>query len=222
MSDYIPSNDAQYSIWLDRFVSFMTANLAEIGLTEGEITDLVTAFAAFQTAFMQFQDARTTYRMARDSKDDAREETEQLVRPLVGRIQSFVGTTNAHRQGLGIPVRGTSNTPTGVPALDSRPSAVIDIRPCLKHALRIHDETDSGARKGKPAGAMGCEVWYKVGTAPTTTEDMVYHGLWTKNPYLVEFKPEDALKPVYYRLRWINNKGEKGDWGEIDHATIAA
>ena len=32
----------------------------------------------------------------------------------------------------------------------------------------------------------------------------------------------DAGKPVYYLLRWVGARGEKGPWSETETATIAA
>jgi hypothetical protein len=40
--------------------------------------------------------------------------------------------------------------------------------------------------------------------------------------YTIEYPGDDVGKSVYYQLRWIGSKGEKGPWSEIESATIAA
>ena len=58
-------------------------------------------------------------------------------------------------------VNGNSDTtPT------SRPAATVDTRQRLLHTISFVDENTPGSR-AQPDGVIGCEVWVKVGTAPT-------------------------------------------------------
>ena len=38
MADYIPGGDAAFNAWLDNFVTYATANLANLGLVAGDLT----------------------------------------------------------------------------------------------------------------------------------------------------------------------------------------
>lgn len=221
-SSYIPANDLEFTEWLDRFSAYLTANLAKFGIVDGEIDDLLAAIPQFQTDYQAAKDARATAKAKTQAKDASRMTAEDILRPLVGRIQSYPATTNEDRAELGIPLKGVNSTPSSVVFADDRPSAIIDIRPALKHIIRIHNESTTGTSKGKPAGAIGCEVWVKIGDAPASISELSYVETVTKNPFTMTFQPGDERKQAHYRLRWVGRNGVKGDWAEIDSATIAA
>lgn len=222
-NSYIPSNDVQFHTWLDRFMSYLSANLEKFGLTANDFLDLENEGPEFAVKLNSYHDSRTVAKAACRAKNDQRELVEDITKALVARVQAHPDTTNDDREQLGIPLRGVSTTPQEVPLLDSRPSAVIDIRPSRKHVLRIHDETDVGPFRRKPHGVYGCEIWVKIGNEPPTSDaELIYVKTSTKNPCLVEFGAEDVGKQAYYRLRWISRDGRVGDWAEIDTATIAA
>lgn len=223
MADYIPSNDVYFSSWVDNFLSYLSANVAHFGMTGEEIESLADELSpAYQTAVLAHHQARNAAKSAGSQKEITRGELESAIRAVVARIQAYPATTNVDRDALGIPRRGESNSPANVPALDSRPSAIIDIRPHLKHVLRIHSENDVSPKAGKPPGVKGCEIWVKTGSAPENINDMTYVGTSTRNPFIVTFQNEDANKMAYYRFRYLDSKGVPGDWSEVDSATIAA
>jgi len=43
MADYIPGGDAQFNAWLDNFVTYAGANLANLGRVQPDIDPIVTA-----------------------------------------------------------------------------------------------------------------------------------------------------------------------------------
>lgn len=221
-SSYLPSNDLAFTAWLDRFAAYLTANLAKFGIVDGEIDDLLDAMPQFQTDYSAAQDARAIAKAKTQAKDASRLAAEAILKPLVARIQSHPGMTNEDRAQLGIPLKGLSSTPSSVVFADDRPSAIIDIRPALKHIIRIHNESTTSTSNGKPAGAIGCEVWVKIGDAPASVSELTYVETVTKNPFTITFQPGDERKQAHYRLRWVGRNGVKGDWAEIDSATIAA
>jgi len=60
------------------------------------------------------------------------------------------------------------------------------------------------------------------GAVPSNPADFTFAGAATHNRIKREFNAEDAGKTAFYRLRWINTRGETGDWGPQIAATIAA
>ena len=50
MADYIPGGDAEFNAWLDNFITYANANLANLGLVQGDIDPIVTAQTAWNTA----------------------------------------------------------------------------------------------------------------------------------------------------------------------------
>jgi hypothetical protein len=78
-------------------------------------------------------------------------------------------------------------------------------------------------RKAKPAGALGVEIWNKVGTTPPTGEaDLRFVAVDTNAPYVMNFPAEDGDKTNYVWMRWVSPTGERGPWSEQAQATIAA
>ncbi|MCK4659670.1 MAG: hypothetical protein KAV82_09145 [Phycisphaerae bacterium] len=47
MADYIPGGDAAFNAWLDNFVTYANANLANLGLAAGDLTPVTTAQTAW-------------------------------------------------------------------------------------------------------------------------------------------------------------------------------
>lgn len=102
------------------------------------------------------------------------------------------------------------------------PLPIIDISSRLKHVIRVQNETLSGTSKAKPVGAIGCEIWRKIGDAPVGPEDMEYVDMTTHSSYIIEYAAEDGGKMAHYLLRWVGSGGEKSSWSETESATIAA
>ena len=50
MADDIPGGDVASNAWLDNFVTYATANLANLGLVAGDLTPVTTAQTAWNTS----------------------------------------------------------------------------------------------------------------------------------------------------------------------------
>ena len=78
-------------------------------------------------------------------------------------------------------------------------------------------------RKAKPAGAMGAEIWVKIGpTPPVDPSELTFLAVDTRTPYTTDFDGADGGKQAHYMLRWVNTRGETGPWSETATATIGA
>lgn len=218
MSDYLPGSDADFSAWVDNFIAFANDNLAALGLTAADLTPVQTPHSAFKIALPANIAAQTQALSARQTKDDTRSATEDGVRPLVARLQASSVVTDAQRQSLGITVR--SGTRTAAAAPTSRPVATVDTSQRLQHTISFVDELTPTSR-AKPDGVSGCEIWAKVGSpAPADPRELNYLATDTRSPYTAEFGGGDAGKVVYYMLRWVNTRGDRGPWSQTVSATI--
>ena len=107
------------------------------------------------------------------------------------------------------------------PALEDIQGIAETIRKVAEIATAI-----AGVGKGSPvttAGAIGVEIWNKVGTTPPAGEsDLRFVAVDTNQPYVLDFDAADGGKTAYYWLRWVNPTGERGPWSEQAAATIAA
>jgi len=218
MSDYLPVSDTDFTVWMQNFISYANANLSAIGLTAADLTPIQNAEAAWETAYTANVTAQAQAQSTRQAKDDARSEQVSLVRALVARIQASKTVTDAQRQALQLNVRSATRTPVGAPS--SRPIAQVDISQRLRHTLSFMDELTPTSR-AKPTGIIGCEIWNKIGGAPPVDpSEMTYLATDTRSPYTVEFDGSDAGKTVYYMLRWVNSRGERGPWSQTFSAMI--
>jgi hypothetical protein len=219
---YLPSNDSQFSDWVDQFLAYLTPNILKFGLTLIDLDPIEAAHPDWDTSLSTYSAMRAAALGARTSKDDKREVLTEAIRELVNRIQVAPGTTDDDREQLGIPVRGASAIPSDLETSNERPAPIIDISSKLRHVLRIQNETPTGRSNAKPAGALGAEIWRKVGAEPVGDGDLEYVGLATRSPYAVEYVAEEGGKTAYYKLRWVGSGQEKGAWSETEAATIAA
>jgi hypothetical protein len=218
-TDYIPSSDAEFSAWLNNFITYANGNLAPLGLAGADVTTLQDAATTWDTAFSNHVSSQAAAQAARTKKDDARRDAENIARPLVQRLQSTPTVENSHRQALGLNLRSSTRTAAAAPT--SRPVATIDTSQRLQHTISFVDETTPSSR-AKPAGVSGCEIWVKIGTAPVDPSELTYLATDTRTPYTAVFDGADGGKIAHYMLRWVNTRGERGPWSQTVSATITA
>jgi len=159
--DYVPQNDTQFQAWLTNFVTVLNANLATVGLVAADVTPLTTAQTNFNTAVTTQITAQDAAAAAVATKKTRRITLETTLRPLVRRINNHPGMTDGLRANLAItvPDRVPSRRGVGVEI----PGIVLDLRP---GQVVIHFGSDAGneLRNGKPAWALGCNIYRKRGT----------------------------------------------------------
>lgn len=218
MADYIPSGDAEFNTWQANFINNLSANKAAFGLTDAEIAGITGAQGEWESAYNGHIAAKAAAEGAQQAKREARASYESALRSMARRVQSSAAATDKHRAQLGLSVRETTRTSAGVP--ESRPVAQVDTSQRLRHTISFSDEATPNSR-AKPQGAMGCEIWSKIGDpAPTDPSQLHFLGLDTSTPYVVQFGGEDAGKTAHYMLRWVSSKGEQGPWSQTVSATI--
>jgi hypothetical protein len=218
--DYLPTADSEFTAWLKNFVDYAGANTAALGLTPAEVTLLTSARTNWEAAFLANIAAQGNAQATRQTKDASRTAAQDLIRPLVQRIQTTGTVQDANREGLGITVRSTSRTPSPTP--ESRPVVTVDTAQRLRHIITFVDENTPNSR-AKPGGVSGCEVWVKVdGPPPVDPVECHYLATDTRAPYTADYDGADAGKVAHYMLRWVNTRGETGPWSQTVSATITA
>jgi hypothetical protein len=218
MSDFIPRSDADFSDWLQNFITYASANSAALGLTAADITPVQTATTDFDTARAANDAMQAQARGTRATKDGKRGTTEDLTRTLVARIQTNPSVTDAQRSSLAITVRSGTRTAVGAP--DTKPVATVDTSQRLQHTIAFVDELTPASR-AKPDGVQGCEIWVKIdGAPPVDPSELKYLATDTRTPYMAEFDGSQAGKTAYYMLRWVSTRGEAGPWSQTVSGTI--
>ena len=89
----------------------------------------------------------------------------------------------------------------------------------LKHTINIVD-SETG-KKAQPLGTSACEIWCKKsGLAPTSEKDLSYLGSTANHTFSSTFDGTEAGVMIYYWIRWVNSKNEKGSWGQMFGGTV--
>ena len=219
MADYIPGPDASFQAWQSNFVTYANANLAALGLVAADMTPITAAQSPWVNGFTAHIAAVNAAKAAKQTKDEARAAYVAAIRPLVRRLQASNVVSDAEKASLGITVAQTPG-PIGPPT--TAPICSIECGMRLQQTLRFVDSA-TPTRKAKPAGALGVEIWNKVGTTPPTGEnDLRFVAVDTNAPYVMNFDSADGGKTNFVWMRWVSPTGERGPWGEQAQATIAA
>jgi hypothetical protein len=217
-NDSIPTPDPEFHTWVVPFSAYVAANGVDMGLDPADATSLTAAVGVWGTAYPSHKAASKNAVAAKTVKDQARATLESIARPLIQQMQASPKVTDAQRNNMKINVHAKTRTPASVPT--TSPMATVDTSRRMQHVIAYRD-TGSSSKK-KPAGVAYCEIWAKVGgPAPTDASQLTYLGNASKSPQMEEFTGAQAGLMVWYWLRWVNTRGDKGPWSEPISATIA-
>ncbi len=221
MPDYIPGADGPFDAWQTNFITYASANAAALGLDPLiDIPPLTAAQAVWAADYPANTAAQAAAEGARQAKDAARRAFEDVIRPLVRRLQASADVDDDERALLKITIPDTTPTPVGPP--ETRPVVSVDTSQRLRHTISFADEA-TPTRKAKPSGVRGAQLWVKIGDpAPVDPSELTFLAIDTRTPYVTDFDGADANKVAHYMLRWENTRGEPGPWSETASATIGA
>lgn len=216
--DYIPSNDADFSAWLDNFLTQTEKSKTRFRLNDADLAELGKLATDFQTSITDAQQAQVALDTKIQVKRQARAAIEAATRARVRQIQAAPDITDADRAGLRITLRDATPTRAGAPT--SRPIATVDTSERLRHRLDYRDSA-TPTRRAKPAGVKGCEIYLYIGPeAPADPNAFRLLTLDAASPYTVEHNAADIGKTAHYLLRWLSTQDEPGPWSDTIHATI--
>jgi hypothetical protein len=219
---YIPDRETELNAWLTNFLAVATNNATPLHLTTAQITALTALIAAYNTCFTDNVSYQAQARAAREAKDEAKRQLLADIRPMVRVIQANSTIPDSLREQLAITVPKTDKTPVPVPT--SSPMPQVEQIEEFFHVLRVSDSATN--KVAKPFGVDGSEIWMKIvpagDPAPISPSDLAFAGFATHSKVTREFSAADVGKTAYYRLRYVNTKGQTGPWGNQVGATIAA
>lgn len=220
MAPYIPRKDLDFDGWQQQFVAYVSAHLSELGLTAGDIAELLTAQSDWVLRYPAHRAAQTQARATRAAKDLARRALETAARALARQLQASPAVDDGERKALGLTVSDRVRTRVRPPT--TRPLVKVDASDRGRHIIHFYD-LGKTTRKARPHGVIGAEIWVAIGpVAPTDPRGYTLLGMDSRSPYTAEFSPQDAGKTAHYMLRWVNTRGERGPWSETVSATILA
>jgi hypothetical protein len=217
--DYLPSKEAEFLQWTKSFITYLGASAERFGFPK----DLYDALAAQQQDFTEkyiaAEDPSTRTRISVQKKAMARIEFKKALRQAVREyLANNHLVNNADRDGLGIPIRKTSRTPS--PVAKTYPDCDIDCSVIRRLSIHFYDQ-GSTRSKAKPAGQHGAEIRWAISNTPIVDiKDLVNSAFDTCTPFTLNFEGHERGQTVYFSLCWENTRGEKGPWSIVMSAII--
>lgn len=220
MADYMPRNDAEFTIWQSNLITIVSTNSTGWGIPPADLSALVEKQTAWDTAYAAANNKQNRTSADVQAKNDAGESFRKSLRSFSAQWLAYNSkVTNSDRERMGLTVKSGSRTPVPPPA--TCPAGTVDFSIRLQHSIHYADES-TPSRKAKPAGVHGCEIWMKIdGNMPVDASELTYLTTDTSSPHTTTFEGKYAGKIVYYMMRWVNTRGEHGPWGSTISAMVA-
>ncbi len=185
MPHLIPRSDPVYDEWLRNFVDYCAAHAGELGLLPDDVVAIQDAYNKWQIAYAEQQTAKNAAKAATESKEEARNESEGIIRRYTKIIQSRPDTTDAQREELGITVPDRIRTPLSRNIVLTEPPPKVEARCTAPKQVTINwypTPVDTESR-ALPPGIDGVAIWYAEGRKPATNQ-WKFLALDTNSPYV--------------------------------------
>lgn len=218
--DYIPTSDANALLWLRAFADRIAEDPAIYQLTASDSANILTAVDEYQEALFVATSEFTRNEGTVNAKDTKKNAAVALCRQYAIQIKYNNGITDEQKIYIG--VRPVNNSREAVYCPQSSPLINITANTPGAQTLKFADALDTENR-GKPFGAAALQLYLYIGDAATMNEDDAqFLGLYTKNPIVVAFQPEDDGKMATFFARWSGKRGDTGQFSLPVSMRIAA
>ncbi len=220
--DYIPAKDAEFDIWQENLVAIATANKVPWEILAAALTALGLFKAKWDTtwAAAKMKETRTSTQVK--AKNIARKEYKTELRQFVQQwIQNNPLVTDADKISMGIKPKDGSKTPVPVPASVPQFDLLSGNGNSVRSFFRQAPDESGVSSRGKPAGVAYCEVAFVVGnTVPANEADFTERRNPTRSPFVIKSDFTQAGRRMYAMARWVNTKGQTGQWSPIQSTVI--
>ena len=207
----IPTNDNLLIAWGSNFDQKVTASPVTYNLTAAQAT-------AFHGAYMPFVAAASAEAVAKASgtRSTVLSTTTRtcktnlllLGRELYAIVQSARNVSPSDKQDVGVKVR---KPPSPIPPPADAPGIAVVATVGNTVKVRLFDLTAS-ARRGKPGGCAGAQIFTFAGPSPATDEAAwTFQGTTGKTRLDITFPSDIAPGArVWITARWFNNRQQTG------------
>lgn len=221
MADYMPRNDAEFTIWQTNLIDIVSNVPVVWGIPAEDLTMLVQKQLVWIAAYAAASNKQNRTSADVQAKNDAGETFRKSLRSFAAQWLAYNSkVSNSDRERMGLTVKSGSRTPVPLPV--SCPAGSVDFSIRLQHGIHYADESTPN-RKAKPTGVHGCEIWMKIdGNTPVDSSELNYLTTDTSSPHTTTFEGKYAGKIVYYMMRWVNTRGEHGPWGSTISAMVVS
>jgi hypothetical protein len=212
----IPRGHDEFDVFQSNFTTVVEPMLENLGITADSFKPLTEEKAKWQALYQKATNPQNRTQADVLARNSEQKIYSDLLRSFINRfILNNPQVSDADRERLGLHVSDGSRTPSPVPA--TVPVVTVSIG---HQQHTVHFMNESATSKAKPAGVHGCEIWMKKGEAPKSDTDLAFVTTDTASPYILKFDSSEVGTMVYYRLRWVNTRGEVGPWSALVSAVI--
>lgn len=212
MSSYPPRQDQAYNAWLQNFITQLLANVATFGMTSADVDLLAAAQSDFDTAYASHAAAQLAAKAATSHKNKKRDDSDELLRPIVRRINNHPNMTDALRDILGLkPADAGEST---VPISELTPSVFLEANIGFVH-VHWGPNPQNERQNGKPAGVKSALIYRRI----VGEDAFQLIGYATKSPYLDDIAGPAQSYEYMVRYRGTDPRDVSG---QSEGAMIAA
>jgi hypothetical protein len=219
MPDFLPHKDKDLLLWSENFLHAVSERTKMWSIPEDEVNALELAHQSYET-HLKVADSPSKNTFIVADKNHAREKLVSLIRAMVRfRLQNPI-ITDSDLLWLGLHPHDTTRTKS--PIAEEHPDAEIDSSELRRLSVHFFAKGSKRGSHAKPKGQHGVEIrWAILDKAPESIEaELIHSSFDTYSPFILSFDENLRGKSVYLVLRWENNLGEKGPWGQIIRAMI--
>ena len=218
--DYVPSNPAQYRVFMQRLLDHVDAHVnvdppAWASVPADRFDTLLKRFKAFETAFERA--VATPTHPNNLARQEAQAECTRELRGFVNQFLRFPPVTNVDRAEMGVPNHDTIRTDHTV--VTEKVEFVLRLRGIRE--ILVDFWIQGSDHKAKPQGYDGAViVWGILDAPPQHTYDLIHHTMASRTPFPLHFEETERGKTVYVAAAWQNERGITGQWSEFKSAVI--
>ncbi len=211
-----PRKESLLSIYFQVVVAYIGLNFARLLITPANKTLLDNEYALWVVDYPLATTASTKTVTTVGQKDIDEGKMEVILRSIYGDFpDSVLNLTD--RATFNIPVKDGPHPHVPMPA--STPIGKVNAGARLHHVITLADS--ASGKHAHPHGTSGAEIWQKIGGAtPVSASELTYIGSTSNAVFVTDFPGTDAGLMVYYWMRWVNSRNEKGSWSPVFSANV--
>ena len=222
MADYVPRIDAMLVFWLNSIVAYIVANQAVLGVSVGQVAELVARHTAWNTVWDAHLAAAIAAQEATEAKEGARDSVVDYIRMLVKIIQANEATTDPMREAMQITIADTTPTELGEQVVLLTPPPVIEVVCHAPQATTVKwhpaDGTESDAL---PQGIDGIVIHVAVKAGDGSIGPFQWIGIDTNSPYVHSVGNSVSVTNVY-KAQWYDRRQRFGPFGDAVEVAVTA
>lgn len=221
--DYIPHIESALWEYATQFCGYASSNQAALNFSVGQIGEVEALLAAAIAAKDDVFDKRDLYDAAVEVKNEAKAALVAYIRLLAQKYQEDPDATNAHREGLNIPVHDKTPTPLS-------PTIVADLTPPVLEVVCSAPQqttvnwhptevgTDSVAL---PYGVQGIAIYVADRATDGSLGPYQWIALDSNSPYHHSVGNTATVTRVY-RAKWYDRLKRMGPFGDPVEVAVTA